>query len=221
MQTVLVTGSKGFIGQNLIEGLRRVDNIEIKCFDINDDLSTLRKHLENADIVFHLAGINRPDNVAEFEVGNVDLTRTIVNMLEKKKNYAPIVLTSSIQADLDNPYGISKKKAENILFNYRRKNRVPTYIYRLPNVFGKWCQPNYNSVVATFCYNIAHGYDIQISDVNRPIELVYIDDVVEALICAAVSSKVDNESFFVVGDDHYSVSDIAEKIIKTSPTAVP
>ena len=182
MQTVLVTGSNGFIGKNLIEGLKRVENIEIRKFDVTDDLELLVGYLKDVDIVFHLAGVNRPQDVAEFKIGNVHLTRKIVDILEKNKQHIPIVLTSSIQVNLENPYGISKKEAENILIEYRRKNNAKIFIYRLPNVFGKWCRPNYNSVVATFCYNIAHGIEIRISDSNKEMELVYIDDVVDEFI---------------------------------------
>lgn len=178
MKRVLVTGSNGFIGKNLIEGLRRSEDIEIKTFDIEDDINRLSAHLKKADIIFHLAGVNRPDKIEEFETGNTGLTKTIVNILEELQRNIPIVLSSSIQASLDNPYGISKKKAEDILIEYSNKNDAKIYIYRFPNVFGKWCRPNYNSVVATFCYNISHGLDISISDVNKEIELVYIDDVV-------------------------------------------
>lgn len=178
MKRVLVTGSNGFIGRNLIEGLRRREDVEIKTFDIEDDLASLAEHLKDADIVFHLAGVNRSEKIEEFETGNAGLTRTIVDMLEKAKRNIPIVLSSSIQASLDNPYGISKKKAEDILIEYSNKNDAKIYIYRFPNVFGKWCRPNYNSVVATFCYNISHGLDISISDVNNEIELVYIDDII-------------------------------------------
>lgn len=182
MKKVLVTGSNGFIGKNLIEGLRRREDVEINTFDIEDDLASLAKHLKDADIVFHLAGVNRPEKAEEFETGNVGLTRTIIDILEGLGRSVPIVFSSSIQATLDNPYGISKKKAEDILIEYSRKNRTRVYIYRFPNVFGKWCRPNYNSAVATFCHNIAHGLDIAISDVNNEIELVYIDDVVDEFL---------------------------------------
>jgi len=191
MKTILVTGSKGFIGKNLIEGLKRQKYIEIKEFDIDDDLSTLKLHLEQSDLIFHLAGVNRPKRVEEFKIGNVNLTKTIVNLLENLKKPIPIVFSSSVQAALNNPYGISKKKAENILIEYSKKYGAKIYIYRLPNVFGKWSRPNYNSVVATFCYNISHGLDIVISDVKKEIELVYIDDVIDEFI-KLISNSSDN-----------------------------
>jgi UDP-2-acetamido-2,6-beta-L-arabino-hexul-4-ose reductase len=179
MKTILVTGANGFIGKNLIEGIRRQENMAVKEFDIEDDKNTLKIHLEEADFIFHLAGINRPKNLKEFEIGNVDLTKTIVRVLEKLKKFPPIVFSSSTQAKLNNPYGISKKKAEDVLIEYGRKNKAKIFIFRLPNVFGKWCRPNYNSVVATFCYNISHSLDISISDPRKEIELIYIDDLVD------------------------------------------
>lgn len=196
MKKVLVTGSNGFIGKNLIEGLRRSGDIEIRTFDIEDDLDTLTSYLREADIVFHLAGVNRPEKVEEFEVGNAGLTQTIVGILERLKNYIPVVLSSSIQATLDNPYGISKKMAENILIEYSRKNNAKVYIYRFPNVFGKWCRPNYNSVVATFCHNIAHGLDITISDVNKQIELVYIGDILDGFLGILLDKNPDKDKYY-------------------------
>ena len=196
MKKALVTGSGGFIGKNLIEGLRRCGDVEIKTFDIEDDIDRLSAHLKEADIVFHLAGVNRPEKVEEFETGNVVLTETIINILEGFKRNIPIVLSSSIQATLDNPYGISKKKAEDVLIEYSRKNNAKVYIYRFPNVFGKWCRPNYNSVVATFCYNISHGLDISISDTNNEIELVYIDDVVDEFLGVISQRDGDKDEYY-------------------------
>ncbi len=196
VKKALVTGSGGFIGKNLIEGLRRCGDVEIKTFDIEDDIDRLSAHLKEADIVFHLAGVNRPEKVEEFETGNVVLTETIINILEGFKRNIPIVLSSSIQATLDNPYGISKKKAEDVLIEYSRKNNAKVYIYRFPNVFGKWCRPNYNSVVATFCYNISHGLDISISDTNNEIELVYIDDVVDEFLGVISQRDGDKDEYY-------------------------
>ena len=179
MKTVLVTGANGFMGKNLTCRLKRQENVDIRAFDIEDHTATLRAQLKEADFIFHLAGVNRPQKMEEFEIGNVDLTKTMVSVLDEFKRPVPIVFSSSTQAILENPYGISKKKAENILLEYGRRNKAQVFIYRLPNVFGKWAQPNYNSVVATFCYNISHDLEISISDPKKEIELVYIDDVVE------------------------------------------
>lgn len=200
VKSVLVTGSSGFIGKNLIEGLRRLEDVEIRMFDVNDEIGALAEHLRNADIVFHLAGVNRPEKVEEFETGNTGLTRNIVDMLEKSNRNIPVVLSSSIQATLDNPYGISKKRTEDILIGYSRKNDAKIYIYRFPNVFGKWCRPNYNSVVATFCHNISHGLDISISDVNKEIELVYIDDVVGEFLTILSQEGEDRNKY------HYKIN---------------
>ena len=182
MKTVLVTGSQGFIGKNLVEALSRQDGIKTTGLNAADNISTLESLLEDVDIIYHLAGVNRPEKLEEFTIVNTGLTQTIVSILSAKHKTPIIVMSSSTQAELDNPYGISKKDAEDILIDYGKRTGVPVYIYRLTNVFGKWCRPNYNSVVATFCHNIAHGLDITISDRNKVLELVYIDDVVNSFL---------------------------------------
>ncbi len=182
MKTVLVTGSRGFIGKNLVEGLQRIKDIAIKTIDRGEPISKLEVALEKVDVIFHLAGVNRPQEEKEFAEVNAGLTRDVIKILDRLHKWPAIVLASSTQAELDNPYGISKKKAEDILVEYGKESGAPVYIYRLPNVFGKWCRPNYNSVVATFCHNIAHGLDITISDSNKVLELVYIDDVISSFI---------------------------------------
>jgi len=182
MKTVLVTGSEGFIGKNLIVRLDELDNVAIKSFDKEDNMDTLKKLLWESDFIFHLAGIMRPKNVEEFEKINVGLTKTIIKLLEEMNKKIPIVITSSIQAELDNPYGKSKKMTEDELIKYAKKNSVPVYIYRLPNVFGKWSRPNYCSVISTFCYNISHYLDITISDSKKELEIAYIDDVIDEFV---------------------------------------
>jgi UDP-2-acetamido-2,6-beta-L-arabino-hexul-4-ose reductase len=182
MKTILVTGAGGFIGKNLIAALKRQDQVALRTFDIDDDQATLRTQLKEADFVFHLAGVNRPPRAEEFETGNVGLTKTLVGILEDVHRFPPVVFSSSTQATLPNPYGISKKKAEVLLEEYGQKNKARVWIYRLPNVFGKWCRPNYNSVVATFCHNISRDLDISISDPDKEVELVYIDEVIENFI---------------------------------------
>lgn len=182
MKTVLVTGAKGFIGRNLLEALSRQGGIKITSFTADDNIPALKSWLEDADIIYHLAGVNRPVELEEFERVNTGLTETIVSLLSEKHKTPAIVMSSSTQAELDNPYGISKKKAEDILIDYGKRTGAPVYIYRLTNVFGKWCRPNYNSVVATFCHNIACGLDITISDRNKVLELVYIDDVISSFL---------------------------------------
>lgn len=182
MKRALITGSNGFIGKNLIARLRKLDSLEIQTFDTEDNLDTLEEYLKVSDIVFHLAGVNRPEKIEEFKSGNTGLTRIIIDKLEKLKRNIPVVFSSSIQAALDNPYGISKKLAEDILIEYSRRNCANVYIYRFPNVFGKWCRPNYNSVVATFCYNISRNLPISISDGHTKLALIYIDDVIDAFL---------------------------------------
>jgi UDP-2-acetamido-2,6-beta-L-arabino-hexul-4-ose reductase len=191
MKTVLVTGSEGFMGKNLMVRLEELNNIKIRSFDKEEDIDTLKKFLGEADFIFHLAGVNRPENVEEFKEINFGLTKNIINLLEEMDKKIPVVITSSIQAELDNPYGKSKKMAEDELIRYSKKNNVPIYIYRLPNVFGKWSKPNYNSVVSTFCYNISHNLDIMISDSEKELELVYIDDVVDEFV-SLLSNEVEN-----------------------------
>lgn len=211
---ILVTGSNGFIGRNLIAGLGRIENVEIAKFDVDDDINTLTSHLKHADLVIHLAGINRPKKVEEFENGNVGLTQTIVSFLEDMNKTVPVVFASSIQATLNNPYGRSKKKAEDVLIEYSRRNQAKIYIYRLPNVFGKWSRPNYNSVVATFCYNISHNLDITISDKNKELWLVYIDDVVREFTKLISDSLRKSEITYYSIERSFKITlgELAEKI---------
>jgi UDP-2-acetamido-2,6-beta-L-arabino-hexul-4-ose reductase len=182
MNRILITGSKGFIGKNLIEALSRQEENIIYEYDIGMSDAVLESALKEANIIFHLAGVNRPVLEADFDRGNAGSMEKVLSMLKAVKRTPAIVMTSSIQGELNNPYGRSKKRAEDLLIAYREETEVPVYIYRLTNVFGKWCKPNYNSVVATFCHNIANGLDIKISDRNKEIELVYIDDVINHFI---------------------------------------
>jgi len=178
---ILVTGSGGFIGRNLVAWLKRRDNVTVIPFDLGNTPAELDAGLAKADWVFHLAGVNRPTSESEFQSGNTDFTKKICNRLLKVGRAVPMLMTSSIQAALDNPYGISKRQAEQAVKAYSRQSGAPVMIYCLKNVFGKWCHPNYNSVVATFCYNTAHDLPIAISDLDRELELVYIDDVVYSI----------------------------------------
>ncbi len=214
MKTVLVTGSNGFIGRNLLEGLRRSEGIRIRTFEIDDDHSVLTSHLNEADIVFHLAGINRPERDVEFDIGNAALTQSIVGILERLRRNVPIVFSSSTQVFLDNPYGVSKKKAEEALIQFSRKNEAKVYIYRFTNIFGKWCRPNYNSVVATFCHNISHGLDIHISDPEKELELLYIDQVVHEFLRILDRShdETDRHYYEVRPTFKITLGDLAKKI---------
>lgn len=179
---VLVTGSKGFIGKNLVAKLNELEKYEVISINKDNTKEELKDALLEADFIFHLAGINRPKDEKEFFEGNYGLTGEIVKILKDNNKNTPIAITSSIQADLDNAYGKSKKLAEEELLMYSTSSNAKVFIYRLPNVFGKWCRPNYNSAVATFCHKISRGEEVWISDPNIELTLVYIDDVVRCLI---------------------------------------
>lgn len=184
MMKVLVTGANGFIGKNLITGLEKREGVIVLPFDIDTPMEQLEAYCGECDFVYNLAGVNRPEHVEEFMEGNFGFATTLVETLKKHGNYCPIVNSSSIQAAMENPYGKSKKAGEDMLFAYGKEVGAPVYIYRFANVFGKWCRPNYNSAVATFCYNIAHDLPIQVNDRSTVMRLVYIDDVVEELLQA-------------------------------------
>ena len=175
---VLVTGSQGFIGKNLVVALGRRPGVEVTRFDSGDSPADLESRVADADIIYHLAGVNRPANLGAFETVNVGLTDALLRVVTRQKRTPAIVLTSSTQAAQANPYGASKKRAEDLVAAYAEVGGARAYIFRLPGVFGKWSRPNYNSVVSTFCYNIAHDLPLTISDPAREVELVYIDEVV-------------------------------------------
>lgn len=178
----LVTGARGFIGRNLVAHLQASQGCAVTPFDVANSADDLRAALETADIVYHLAGVNRPRIAEEFEIGNAGLTRQICRILRELGRTPVIVMSSSLQASLENPYGVSKRHAEDVLREFAAQTGAAVRIYRLTNVFGKWCRPNYNSVVATFCHNIANDLPIQINDPTHQLDLVYVDDVVTALI---------------------------------------
>lgn len=181
---VLVTGSNGFIGKNLMVRLGEVPGYDALGFDREDSLANLAERVAQADAIVHLAGINRPKDVKEFAEGNADLTAQLCELISATGRKIPLIISSSIQADLTNPYGESKRGAEVAAEALAEKTGNPVSIYRLPNVFGKWCRPNYNSVVATFCHNIANDLPIQINDPAAALKLVYVDDVVDEFIRA-------------------------------------
>lgn len=181
---ILVTGAKGFIGKNLITELKNRKYTDVYEYDKDTDSSLLNEFCKKADFVFHLAGVNRPKEQSEFIEGNFGFTSKLLNTLKEYKNTCPVMMSSSTQAELDNPYGKSKKAGEDLLFNYGKETGSKVLVYRFPNVFGKWCRPNYNSAIATFCYNIARDLPISVSDPNIIMNLVYIDDLVNELINA-------------------------------------
>lgn len=178
---ILITGADGFIGKNLCIRAREL-NHSIVTFTRNNALAELPTMLVGVDAVIHLAGVNRPLSEVEFTVGNADLTQSLCSAIATLSTRPVLVLASSTQAAQDNAYGRSKLAAENMARDLTKKHGVRAHIYRLPNVFGKWCKPNYNSVVATFCHNIAQDLPIQINDVNKTLDLVYVDDVVNAFL---------------------------------------
>lgn len=183
---VLITGANGFVGKNLQLHLAERKDVQVACFTRSDDAAQLPAMLEGVDFVFHLAGVNRPQDPQEFVSGNVDLTQVLCQAVGAVADAAgkpvPIIYTSSAQAGKDNPYGNSKRGAEEALLATARSHQVPVHIFRLPNVFGKWCKPNYNSAVATFCHNIVRGLPIQVNDPAAPVTLVYVDDVIERFL---------------------------------------
>ena len=192
---ILVTGAKGFVGKNLCEALKNIRDgkdktrpelkiDEVYEYDIDSVPEQLQDWCQKADFVFNLAGVNRPKDQSEFMTGNFGFASTLLDTLKKCGNNCPVMLSSSIQAALDNPYGESKRAGEELFFNYSKETGAKVLVYRFPNVFGKWCRPNYNSAVATFCNNIANDLPIQVNDPSVLMHLVYIDDVVNELIDA-------------------------------------
>ena len=192
---ILVTGANGFIGKNLSVRLNEIENVDLVTFTRDQSTEELCGIIDDVDWVFHLAGTNRPKSSEEFSRGNVDLTLALCTAVEKVDRLIPIVFASSVQADLDNDYGNSKRRAEEILLDLKVKNNSPIYIYRLPNVFGKWALPNYNSAVATFCHNITRDLPVEIHNPETTMQLAYIDDVVDSFL-SLLTSPISQESVF-------------------------
>ncbi|MBQ3202091.1 MAG: capsular polysaccharide biosynthesis protein CapF [Clostridia bacterium] len=192
---ILVTGAHGFVGKNLCATLYNIAagkdrshgidaDITVYEYDLDTDPALLDVYCSDCDFVFHLAGVNRPQDPAEFMTGNFGFTSVLLDTLRQHNNTCPVMLSSSIQAALDNPYGQSKMAGEELLLSYGKETGADVLIYRLPNVFGKWCRPNYNSAIATFCYNVSHDLPIQVNDRAIQLTLVYVDDVVDELVRA-------------------------------------
>jgi UDP-2-acetamido-2,6-beta-L-arabino-hexul-4-ose reductase len=201
---VLITGSDGFIAKNLIEHLKRDEKTKLYLYNKTDSLDILNAYVKEVDFIFHLAGVNRPKDIKEFYEGNSSLTKTITDILIKAKKQTPILLSSSTQSELDNDYGKSKLEAEKLLVEYSKKTNANIYIYKLPNVFGKWSRPNYNSVISTWCHNITHDIDIQINDRNVVLNLVYVDDVVKFFI---------EKLYFKSNEQYFNIDTIYKKTL--------
>ncbi len=203
---ILITGANGFVGKNLCAALKNIADGKDKTYDITNDItvfpydlgtepSLMDDYCKECDFVVHLAGVNRPETEAEFMEGNYGFASTLLDTLKKHGNACPVLVSSSIQAELDNPYGRSKKAGEDLMFEYGEETGAKIMIYRLPNLFGKWCRPNYNSAVATFCHNIARDLPITVNNREVNMTLVYIDDLVSEII-SAIKGQENREGVF-------------------------
>lgn len=198
---ILVTGANGFIGKNLVVELKNRGYNDVLEYDRDTNIELLDEYCNESEFVFHLAGVNRPENESEFLEGNFGFTSILLDSLKKYKNKCPVMISSSIQAEMDNPYGKSKKAGEDLIIKYGEETGAKVLVYRFPNVFGKWCRPNYNSAVATFCNNVAKDLPIKVNDPEVIMNLVYIDDVVNELINA-------------LGDNENRLGDFCEVPVK-------
>lgn len=203
---VLVTGAKGFVGKNLVAQLNNIKDGKARCYgdlkvdavyeyDIDSTIEELDAFCKDCDFVFNLAGVNRPQNQEEFMQGNFGFASTLLDTLKKHGNKCSVMISSSTQATLDNPYGESKRAGEQLMFSYAEETGAKVLVYRFPNLFGKWCRPNYNSAVATFCNNIANDLPIQVNDPKVVLNLVYIDDLVDEMIAALKGEEHRKEEF--------------------------
>ncbi|MBS7345591.1 MAG: capsular polysaccharide biosynthesis protein CapF [Caryophanon sp.] len=213
MSNIVVTGANGFIGKNLVAHLKATGYENVVEITRATTAKQLEDALKEATFIFHLAGINRPDHDAEFMEGNRDFTTTIVETLKQHNKACPLLITSSTQAERDNLYGESKRAGEEVVRNYSDTTDAATYIYRLPNVFGKWCKPNYNSAVATFCHNVSRGLDITVNDPTVVMSLVYVDDVIEEFVAAMNGEGNREGDFYAISKVHTkTLSEIVELI---------
>lgn len=230
---ILITGAKGFVGKNLVTALQNIRDgkdrthpaltvDELYLYDVDTNPAQLDEYCEKAEFVFHFAGVNRPQNTEEFMQGNRDFFCTLLDMLKKHHNTCPIVLSSSVQASLTgryagSVYGQSKKAGEELAFAYAAKTGANVMVYRFPNLFGKWCRPNYNSAIATFCHNIANGLDIQVNDPTAEMQLVYIDDLVEEMLCALAGKATTDGKYCRVPVQHNTTLGFIADTIRSFP----
>lgn len=229
---ILITGAKGFVGKNLVAQLRTIAEGKNKSYgeiaigeifeyDIDSTLEQLDDYCRRADFVFNLAGVNRPQNSEEFMQGNFGFASTLLETLKKHNNTCPVMLSSSIQATLvgryaDGEYGKSKKAGEELFFDYATETGAKVLVYRFPNLFGKWCRPNYNSAVATFCNNIANDLPIMVNDRSTMLELLYIDDLVDEMVAALKGEEhhceFDGIDTVLKADGRYCAAPITHKV---------
>jgi len=230
---ILITGANGFVGKNLTAALQNIKDgkdrthpeLEIGdlyLYDIDTAPALLDVYCEKADFVFHFAGVNRPKETSEFMEGNRDFFATLLDTLKKHNNRCPIVLSSSAQASLTgryagSVYGESKKAGETLAFSYMQETGAPVYVYRFPNLFGKWCRPNYNSAIATFCNNVANNLEIQVNDPTVEMQLVYIDDLVDEMLRALAGDPTKNGEFCVVPVEHHTTLGFIADTIRSFP----
>lgn len=210
---ILVTGAKGFLGKNLIAELKNKDYKDIYEYDMDTEEALLEEYAKDCEFVFHLAGVNRPMDEKEFMEGNFGFTSKLLELLKVNNNTAPILITSSIQAERDNPYGKSKKAGEDLLFSYSSETGSKVLVYRLHNLFGKWSKPNYNTVVATYCYNVSRDLDIQVNNPDADLSLCYIDDVLNEFVRALEGLETFKDGYCTVPVLHnIKLGDLAERI---------
>ena len=228
---ILVTGSNGFVGKNLVASLYNIKDGKDKAnshlsidnifeYDINTDPNLLDSYCKDADFVFNLAGINRPKEQSEFMQGNFDFAQRLLDLLKKHENKCPVMISSSIQATLEgrfanSEYGKSKRAGEDLMLEYSRQTGAKALIYRFPNLFGKWCRPNYNSAIATFCHNVANDLPIQVNDPSVELDLVYIDDLIEEMIRALAGNETKNGDFCTVPVQHRANIGFISETIKS------
>lgn len=229
---ILVTGAKGFVGKNLVAQLKNIKDGKARCYgdltidaiyeyDIDNSIEELDTYCRDCDFVFNLAGVNRPQNQEEFMQGNFGFASSLLDCLKKYDNKCPVMISSSIQATLagrfgTSEYGKSKKAGEDLMFQYSKETGAKVLVYRFPNLFGKWCRPNYNSAVATFCNNIANDLPIQVNDRSTELELLYIDDLVEEMIAALKGEEhrceFEGVETILTTDGRYCAAPITHKV---------
>ena len=212
MTRILITGGRGFLGRNLAVHLLERKDCETRIFDQENSVEDLKSWVIDADVIFHLAGVNRPQDPMDFERGNAGLTEGVCQFLRESRHFPKIIFSSSIQAELDNAYGASKAKAENALRQFAVETGACVRIYRLKNLFGKWCRPNYNSVTATFCYNIANDLPIVVSDPVRELELSYVDDVVASFLSEIDGRQTASDAGADIHSYRIQLGDLAGRI---------